>query len=174
MKEARLPAGQLSTGRDRRTRIKTPLRQGTLTKTQLAALRLALSSVPFAKLLGIELTAAEVGSATLRLKIRRHHKQIQGVMHGGAIASLIDTATAFAIVTLLARGELFTTVDLTVNYLRPLTEGAATATSRVLRAGRRLITVSADVLDDSGNLAATALSTYLRLSSGPPGHSFLT
>ena len=51
-----------------------------------------------------------------------------------------------------------------VNYLRPLREGTATATARVLRAGRRLITVSADVFDDGGNLAATALSTYLRLA----------
>ena len=54
--------------------------------------------------------------------------------------------------------------NLMVNYLRPLQSGTVTATGRVLRAGRRLITVSADVHDDQGNLAATALSTYLRLA----------
>jgi acyl-CoA thioesterase len=134
-----------------------------LPETELGRVREALSKVPFATLLGIELSAASVGSATLQLVIRDNLKQIHGVMHGGAIASLIDTATAFAIVTLLPATEKFMTVDLTVSYLRPLESGTVTSTARVLRTGRRLITVAADVVDDQGNLAATALSTYLRL-----------
>ena len=136
----------------------------TLSDAEIARIRQAISRVPFATLLGIELEQAERGSATLRLNIRDELRQIHGVMHGGAIATLIDTATAFAIVTLLEDKERFSTVDLMVNYLRPLQEGTATATARVLRAGRRLITVSADVFDDGGNLAATALSTYLKLA----------
>lgn len=132
-------------------------------EVELGRIRKALAKVPFAELLGIELTAAAVGSATLRMLIRPDLKQIHGVMHGGAIASLLDTATAFAIVTLLPSEEKFTTVDLMINYLRPLKEGTVIATAKVLRAGRRLITVSADVLDDDGTLAATALSTYMRL-----------
>ena len=136
---------------------------GALSDAEIKRIREAISKVPFAKLLGIELEHAERGSATLRLNVRDELRQIHGVMHGGAIASLIDTATAFAIVTLLKDEEKFSTVDLMINYLRPLKEGTATAKARVLRAGRRLITVSAEVLDDSGNLAATALSTYLRL-----------
>ena len=135
---------------------------GTLTDAEIGRIRDAISRVPFARLLGIELEQAGRGSATLRLNVRDELRQIHGVMHGGAIASLIDTATAFAIVTLLRDEEKFSTVDLMVNYLRPLSEGTVTATARVVRAGRRLITVSADVLDDSGNLAATALSTYLK------------
>jgi len=136
----------------------------TLSDAEIARIRQAIRRVPFATLLGIELEQAERGSATLRLNIRDELRQIHGVMHGGAIATLIDTATAFAIVTLLEDKERFSTVDLMVNYLRPLQEGTATATARVLRAGRRLITVSADVFDDGGNLAATALSTYLKLA----------
>ena len=136
---------------------------GALTDAEISRIRDAISKVPFARLLGIELERAERGSATLRLNVRDELRQIHGVMHGGAIASLIDTATAFAIVTLLKDEEKFSTVDLMVNYLRPLREGTATATARVVRIGRRLITVSADVLDNGGNLAATALSTYLRI-----------
>ena len=137
---------------------------GTLSDAEITRIRQAINRVPFATLLGIELEQAERGSATLRLNIRDELRQIHGVMHGGAIASLIDTATALAIVTLLEDREKFSTVDLMVNYLRPLKEGTATARARVLRAGRRLITVSADVFDNGGNLAATALSTYLRLA----------
>jgi acyl-CoA thioesterase len=137
---------------------------GILDDAEIARIKEALSRVPFATLLGIELEHAERGSATLRLNIHDELRQIHGVMHGGAIASLIDTATAFAILTLLEDREKFSTVDLMVNYLRPLQEGTATARARVLRAGRRVITASADVFDDGGNLAATALSTYLRLA----------
>lgn len=124
-----------------------------------------LREVPFAQFLGIELVAATQGSATLRLAVRAELIQNQGLLHGGAMASLIDTATAFAIVSQLTQPEKFTTVDLNVNYLRPVTEGSATCTAKVIRAGRRLLTISAEVHDDTGNLAAVALSTYIRLGS---------
>ena len=137
---------------------------GALTAAQIRRIRNRLNRVPFARLLGMELVAAEVGSATLQISIRAEFKQIHGVMHGGAIASLIDTATAFAIVTILPDEEKFSTVDLMVNYLLPLKAGTATARARVVRNGRRLITVSAELLDNAGNLAATALSTYIKLS----------
>jgi uncharacterized protein (TIGR00369 family) len=54
-------------------------------------------------------------------------------------------------------------VDLTISYLRPALEGQLRATARVLRQGRRLLTVSAEVTDTSGTLLATALSTYIKL-----------
>ena len=134
-----------------------------LSGEHLEKLHTALKNVPFAKLLGIELMAAEPGAVTLGLRIRDDLRQIHGVLHGGAIASLIDTATAFAIVTQLTRAEKFTTVDLTVNYLKPLKDGTATAQARVVRAGRRLFTVTAEVRDDDGSLAAMAVSTYIKL-----------
>lgn len=137
---------------------------GELSGEHLEKLRTVLSNVPFAKLLGIELAAAERGAVTLRLQVRPDLKQNQGVLHGGVIATLIDTATAFSIVSQLTEPEKFTTVDLTVNYLRPLKEGMITAQARVVRAGRRLLTVTAEVHDDAGNLAAVALSTYIRLA----------
>lgn len=136
-----------------------------LTEDQRRRIRGALETVPFAKLIGLELETIEPGLAVMSLRIRDDLMQNSGVVHGGAIASLIDTAMAFAIIPLLAEGERTTTVDLTINYLRPLTSGRAIATARVLRAGRRAIAVSADVSDDLSNHAATALSTYLRLSS---------
>ena len=134
-----------------------------VTGGDLEKLRSALRNVPFAALLGIELAAATHGSVTLQLEIRHDLRQIHGVMHGGAIASLLDTATAFAIVSQLSEPEKFTTVDLTINYLRPLNKGTATARAHVVRAGRRLLTVSAEVVDDEGNLAAMAVSTYIKL-----------
>ncbi len=134
-----------------------------LTETQRKRIEDALSTVPFAKLLGIKLDAVEAGEATLSLRIREEFKQNAGVVHGGVIASLIDSATAFAILPLLNPDERTTTVDLTISYLRPLVAGVVVARAKVLRAGRRMIATSAELFDDDGKLAATALSTYIRL-----------
>lgn len=134
-----------------------------LTAAQLRRVQKALGTVPFAKLLGIKLDDIGPGTATLSLLVRKELKQNHGVVHGGAIASLIDTATAFAIISLLAPKEKVTTVDLTISYLRPLTGGRMKAVARVLRAGRRLFVVSADIFDKDGKLTTTALSTYIKL-----------
>jgi acyl-CoA thioesterase len=134
-----------------------------LTPAQLRRIEEAIATVPFAQLLGIEVEHIGSGTATLGLEIRPKLKQNHGVVHGGAIASLIDTATAFAILTQLKPEERVSTVDLTISYLRPLREGRVRAIARVLRAGRRLFVVSAEVLGSDEKLAATALSTYLKL-----------
>ena len=124
-----------------------------------------LDNVPFAKLLGIELESVEPGHAVLSMQIRPELKQNHGVAHGGSIAAVIDSAMALAIMPLLAENERTTTVDLTIHYMRPLTEGTARASARVVRAGKRVITVSAELFDHQEKLAATAISTYLRLSA---------
>jgi len=134
-----------------------------ITAAQLRRIKKAIDTVPFARLLGIELDDISRGTATLGLNVRKQLTQNHGVAHGGAIASLIDTATAFAIISILAPRERMTTVDLTICYLRPLTEGRVTAVARVLRAGQRLFVVSAEVFDKDGKLATTALSTYMKL-----------
>jgi uncharacterized protein (TIGR00369 family) len=143
------------------------MRTGTLSPDQEQRVRQALAKVPFANLLGIELESFAAGVAVLGLPLHENLKQNSGVVHGGAIASLIDTATALAIITLLPEGERVTTVDLTITYLRPLIAGQATATAKVLRAGKRVIAVSAEVFGEDGSLVATALSTYLRLEPQP-------
>ena len=123
-----------------------------------------LDNVPFAKLLGIELESSEPGHAVLSMPIRPELLQNHRVAHGGSIAAVIDSAMAIAIMPMLAENERTTTVDLTIHYLRPLTQGTARASARVVRAGKRVITVSAELFDDQEKLAATALSTYLRLT----------
>ena len=138
-----------------------------LTEAQRKRIEDALSTVPFAKLLGIKLDSVEPCDASLSLQIRDDFRQNAGVVHGGVIASLIDSATAFAILPLLNPNERSTTVDLTISYLRPLTVGSMVAHAKVIRAGQRLIVVFAELHDDAGNLAATALSTYMRLSKKP-------
>jgi uncharacterized protein (TIGR00369 family) len=134
-----------------------------LTESQKTRVEQAIRSVPFAKFLGIQLESIEPGQATMTLQIREELKQNAGVVHGGVVASLIDSATAFAILPLLKDDERTTTVDLTISYLRPLASGIVSATARVVREGGRIVVVSANLFDDTGSLAATALSTYIKL-----------
>jgi acyl-CoA thioesterase len=134
-----------------------------ITAAQLRRIQKAVTTVPFARLLGIELDEVGKGTATLGLSVRKELTQNHGVVHGGAIASLIDTAIAFAIISLLAPAEKVTTVDLTISYVRPLTSGRITARAKVVRSGRRHFVSAADLFDGDGKLAATALSTYIKL-----------
>ncbi len=85
-------------------------------KKELA--RKVFKGVPFVQLIGLELIDINPGEAVLRLKMRDELRQPHGVMHGGAIASLIDTATAFAQITVLEEGENAVTVDLNMHFLR--------------------------------------------------------
>jgi uncharacterized protein (TIGR00369 family) len=134
-----------------------------LTADQLRRIKGALQKVPFAKFVGIELEDVQPGLAMLALDVREELKQNHGVVHGGVVASLIDSAAAFAVISVLSPDERATTADLTISYLRPLTKGRTRCAARVLRAGRRLIVVSAELWDDAGNLAATALTTYIKI-----------
>ena len=98
------------------------------------------------------------------MSARPELERFGGIMHGGALASLADSASAFAVLSTLEGGEHTVTVDLTLHYLRPATGGKLTAHARVLRAGRRVATVSVEILNESGALVVTALTTYLKLS----------
>jgi acyl-CoA thioesterase len=103
--------------------------------------------------------------AVIEIEMRDDLKQPSGVLHGGVTATLIDTAMAFAVRTYLTDTEPTATIDLTVHYLRPLVEGKAICTARVVRPGKRVFTVSADVHNEQGKLIATGLSTYTRIES---------
>ena len=117
----------------------------------------------FPRLLGIEIDSVEPGRARLSVEIRKELLQLQGIMHGGAIATLIDTAVAFAIVGASEPDARFTTVELKVNYLSPIREGRVVADARLVRDGRRIVVADCDVFDANGRLAAKGLLTYIRL-----------
>lgn len=125
--------------------------------------RRALEGLPFAQLIGMRLVALEMDEATIAVKMRDDLRQPSGVLHGGVTATLMDTAMAFAVRTRLPIEAATATIDLTVHYLRPLTEGTATCVAKNVRSGKRIFTVSAEIFNDEGKLIATGLSTYTRV-----------
>jgi len=140
------------------------LSETALTPEKLSRLREGMTRIPYAHLLGINFEDATGGAATVSMSARPELERFGGIMHGGALASLADTASAFAVLTTLEPGEQTVTVDLTLHYLRPVTEGKLTARARVVRAGRRVATVSVEISNEAGALVLTALTTYLKVS----------
>jgi uncharacterized protein (TIGR00369 family) len=137
--------------------------QTDLDPRRLERARDAFRSVAYAKFLGLEMGEVGDGTASVHLDVRDELLQYHGVVHGGAIASLIDTATAFAVLSRIDLDDHITTTDLTIHYLRPVSSGRMTATARIVRGGRRLFVLSVDVTNDNGALVATAVTTYIRL-----------
>ena len=117
----------------------------------------------FAKMIGMRLVDMRANEATIQIEMRDELRQPHGLLHGGVTATLIDTAMAFAVITVLEKDEIASTVDLTVHYLRPHTEGAFSCTAKIVRAGKRLIFVSAEVINAQGKQIATAISTYSKV-----------
>ena len=139
------------------------MNENKLNEARVARIHEAFASVPYAKFLGLELGEMKPGEASVHLEVRDELRQNRGVVHGGAVASLIDTASAFAVVTQLEPNERVTTTDLTIHYLRPVTAGRLTATARTVRTGRRLFVLSVEVMDNQQKLIATAVTTYIKL-----------
>lgn len=133
-----------------------------LSADELALLHETFAQIPYVRLLGMEFVGAERGSATFALEVREELLRMGGIVHGGALASLLDTAAAFAVHTLLTPGARTVTVDLTIHFLRPASEGRVLARARVLREGRRIVIISAEATNQTGLLLATATTTYVR------------
>lgn len=117
---------------------------------------------PLVDHLGIRLVTLGEGEATLRLPFRTELATVGRIVHGGAIATLADTtamaaAWAGADVPETPQGS---TVGLSINYLAPADGASLTSTARVVRRGRRLVTVQVDVRTDDDLHVATALVTY--------------
>lgn len=134
-----------------------------LTPERVRLIREKFETNHFPRSLGIELDSIQTGRARLSLEVRPQHLQLAGVMHGGAIATLIDTAVAFAIVSTSDPHARFTTVEMKVNYLSAIREGRIIADAKLIRDGRRIVVAECDVFDSSGQLAAKGLLTYMRL-----------
>ena len=124
-----------------------------------AAIRERLASSPFHAWMGIDVDRAGDGEIDLTMHATADHLNLHGTVHGGALATLADTAAGLAVRTQLEPGRSHVTVSLTVQYLRPCAPGRLVGRGRVLRMGRTLAHATADVVDGEGRLLVTASAT---------------
>lgn len=119
------------------------------------------NSCPYFTHLGMRITRLKSRIADVEMDLRKAHLQAFGYAHGGAIASLIDTAAFWSGFCELEEDQGITTVDLNVNYLAPLQKGALIARGRRLKLGRKLGLGEASVYDQDGKLVAHGTSTLI-------------
>jgi uncharacterized protein (TIGR00369 family) len=121
---------------------------------------------PIAQLLNMRLTKVDHGLAIFECTPDESVYNPIGLVHGGLVCTLADSAAGCAVHTTLEPGIGYTSIDITVNYLRPVTlaSGTLVATGRVTKPGRRVALATAEVTDREGRLVATATSNCLILS----------
>ncbi|MFE7844621.1 PaaI family thioesterase [Microbacterium sp. NPDC057407] len=118
---------------------------------------------PIARLLDFTMVAAEPGEAVFECEPREFHYNVLGVVHGGVACTLLDTVVGCAAHTTLPAGVGYTSIDLSVSYLRPIlaTSGLLRARGRVVKGGSRVIFAEGVIEDASGTPLATATSSLL-------------
>lgn len=117
---------------------------------------------PMAKLIGFRCILAEFGEVAMALEHDLSIENTIGMVHGGATATILDTAMGCAAHTTLPIGSGIVTLDLNITYLRPFTvrNSPVVATGRVTNAGRRMIYVTGEVRDGGDNLMAHAVGNF--------------
>ena len=105
----------------------------------------------------------ELGKVVVTMRAQEFHYNPLGGVHGGVIATLLDTAAGCSVHSTLAVGEMYTSLDLTTKFLRPVTveSGLLRCEGRVLNRGRRVALAEAELTDQAGRLVAHATSTCL-------------
>src|ERR1700728_3434169 len=106
------------------------------------------------------LATATRGRVRLQMKVEPRDLQVHGVVHGGALAALADTAGGLASYMACPLGTRVATVEMKINFLEAVEAGNVTAEAEVVRLGRHIAVTDCDLRDDSGRLVAKALMTF--------------
>src|SRR5579875_1603246 len=118
---------------------------------------------PIGALLGLTLTSAEPGHATIEFQAGAKHANPMGTLHGGVLCDIADAAMGAAYRSTLAEGETFTTIELKINFLRPVWNAKLSAQAHVISRGKTVGMVQCDIVDERGRLIARASSTCMTL-----------
>ena len=118
---------------------------------------------PVAELIGFRITEVESGRAVVVFEAGPQHTNPMGTLHGGILCDIADAAMGMAYASTLDEGETFTTLELKINFLKPVRSGMLTATGRVVKGGRTVGLVECDVVDGKDRLVARTTSTCMTL-----------
>jgi uncharacterized protein (TIGR00369 family) len=127
------------------------------------ALRGEAPPPPVATLIGFRLTEVEPGHAVIELEASERHANPMGTLHGGVLCDIADAAMGTAYASTLEEGETYTTLELKINFLKPVRNAMLRAVGKVVRRGKTIGLVECDVTDERQSLVARASSTCMTL-----------
>jgi uncharacterized protein (TIGR00369 family) len=133
--------------------------------------RSVLRKIPFAMLLGMRLVRLHRDGITIECIINDDLLNRAGALHGGVSAALADAAVEVAIHRHLGDHRPISTVEMKINYFRPVTEGRISARSRLLRVGSTLCVGRVDITDARKRVVGTAIVTYMLFGPVRPAFS---
>lgn len=126
--------------------------------------RARVNDIPVTRLIGFEAKEIADGHATVVLAAGPQHANPMGTLHGGILCDIADAAMGMAFASTLAPEESFTTVELKVNFFRPIWQAQLKAEGTVVQRGRTIGYVECDITDEENRLIAKAASTCMVLS----------
>ena len=118
---------------------------------------------PIARLIGFRLTSIQPGQSVVELETNETHANPMGTLHGGVLCDIADAAMGLAYAATLEEGETFTTLELKINFLKPVWKARLRAVARIVKQGRTVGMVECDITDDKESLVARATSTCMTL-----------
>jgi uncharacterized protein (TIGR00369 family) len=138
-----------------------------LTPRKLTAsqIREFLPKMPFNALLGLRLTKLHRDGLTIECAVRDELLNSAGVVHGGVTATMADAVVGIALNRHFGGQRKITTIELKINYFRPVAHGKVHARAYLVRIGSTICVGRADLTDADGHPIATALVTYMILES---------
>jgi uncharacterized protein (TIGR00369 family) len=116
---------------------------------------------PYFSLLSMEIRDLQWGTSLLEIQLAEKHLQPFGFVHGGAIASIMDAATFWAVFPQIEKGLGLTTVEIKVNFLAPAQKGKLVAKGRCIRLGKTLALGDAEIRNSEGGLVAHGTATMM-------------
>src|SRR5712692_5629268 len=119
---------------------------------------------PIGKLLGLTIIRSAPGRSTVEFEAGERYANPMGTLHGGVLCDIADAAMGIAYRSTLAEGETFTTIELKINFLRPVWKAKLHAEAKVVHAGKTVGLIECDILDEQQRLVARASSTCMALS----------
>ena len=121
------------------------------------------NEVPIARLIGFEANEIADGRAVVTLAAGSQHANPMGTLHGGVLCDIADAAMGMAFHSTLAPGESFTTIELKINFFRPVWEARLRAEGKVVRRGNAVGYIECEITDEAGRLVAKSSSTCMVL-----------
>ena len=123
----------------------------------------SIPPAPIATLIGFTLVSVDPGKAVIEFEAGEKHSNPMGTLHGGVLCDISDAAMGIAYASTLKEGESFTTLELKINFVKPVWKARLRAEASVVNGGRTVGLVNCDVFDEQERLVAQASCTCMTL-----------
>jgi uncharacterized protein (TIGR00369 family) len=131
------------------------------TETAIEKIKDDFNSQSYCKLLGIEVINIGEDIAQLRLQINQNQFNQNGIIHGGVICSLADSAAAVLLLSIIESGKTLSTIELKINFLSSVKSGNVYADAKIIHKGSKIAVLEIDINNEEEQLIAKCLTTFM-------------